>query len=346
MVTHSLHLLEPTDMVVALSEGPGAAYVGEVKSFPGAFGASSNAAAMDALVEGAKSSQRQIVTLPASRAPVVGRGPRPSPRLPLAHLKILAQRELARALHHWVGLLLAALGFVVATVMLTAIAGPDGLSIGADLREPRTTVLILTTCVAFFSLAFSFSSVVDDLDVIKREARWGITPSAFILARFLGALPVAVFVAVAATLAYLQSMPGPDDPVLPVYAAALTISTTLSAASVALGLLISAVASRLKATVLVLMSILAAEVMLSGLTFSLTRDGFGVDALNTASWLMPTRWAVAAWAAQLGFEPDGDPLWTSDVGHIVTAVAVLLALAATFLVIATAFLRVRLRARS
>jgi ABC-type multidrug transport system ATPase subunit len=263
--------------------------------------------------------------------------------LGVAHcIRVLVVREFRR---------MAATPFTVArgllllpllTVLLTAWADDQGLSgwVNAPNRMQGAAMSVLITCITFFAMALSFSTVVGDRDVIDRENRWGVPPVAVVTAKALSLIgPVLVQMAVTLTV-YLNVRKGPDHviagvPSWLVLGAALGL---LGLASMCLGLLISAASRSLERAVFLLMGSIAVLVVLTGLLIPFGHpSGFGGHTLATVSQFAPTRWGTAAVAAYIGFVPievidvggraTSDPWWVQNTHDVVTALVSLTVLA-------------------
>jgi ABC-type multidrug transport system ATPase subunit len=348
VVTHALHQLALADAVVAVGKNGQVVYAGPRAELPSAFGVHNYADVMSVIADGKESSRRQPHPLPTPMAAApLGSRPKAKSNRTGSRWRTLTRREWERPRTRLRAFLPMAAVFVIVAVVVAWLAAPDGLRNGTD-GDSRIAVLILTTCLSFFSIAFSFCTISDDLEVIRRESRWGISARDFVLARFLGALPWAVGVCLAVALSYLlvsQFMGKlPEDPALPVWPAVTILMVMIGVVSVAAGLALSALAETPKQTVLYLMVYLAFQVMLCGLTVSLTKSGVGL--LNALSYAVPARWAVVGWAAELRFVADpADDLWQAGLLHFSVALAILAA-ASIVLVLAAQWLLARRMSRS
>lgn len=222
--------------------------------------------------------------------------------------------------------------------------------------------MILIVCLTFFSLSLSFSSIVADRDVLVRESRWGISAYAVLMSRMLAFSPMALWLGLSSVIGTLLVVPGPDRPLLPGPAGMLIVGALIPLTAVSVGLLVSTVAANLRQAVFVLMGLLAAEVVLTGLAIPFPPGGPG-DVLRMVSTLMPTRWAASALGSELDLNgtPSSirgasstpvaspfalDAVWTHDLSHYWTAVAVLVGGTVLLALIASQVLSRQLRRSS
>ena len=329
VITHSMVNLDKVDKVLALTGQGRLAFLGPPGELLSAFGVTSFAAAMDAL----RADKR--VPVPAVSAPTAAPAVDVTPSRPLKgsmrnHLRELIRRELSRM---WIArktnVQLLAVG-VLGTALLTLVASPEGLR--GDPTAISATLITFIVCMAFFSMVPSFSAIVDDRDVVEREARWSVSASSVIISRALTCGLVAAPLSFVTTAAYvlLTWNKRPVDPLLPHPAGLFLFAFLLAVAAMCVGLLISAVSRSLRAAVFVLMSVLALHVVLTGLA---------PQFVGSTAWFMkdiaafvPSRWASGGLGADYGLtqsrpaptgaggatsipSPFADAIWTHDTWH-------------------------------
>ncbi|MDR1511972.1 MAG: ABC transporter ATP-binding protein, partial [Propionibacteriaceae bacterium] len=183
LVTHSLHSLAPDTTISALArqtkEAPAfEAYAGALKGLAPRLRVDTHAQAMDKLRH-----WTDQVPVPVERGRVAEQ-PRDAevsePRKPkpegIRRTRILTAREFRRNLTQWPSITSSALLYSGITLLLSYVSAASGM-VGGGNGGTRIAILIMSTCFAFFSLSFSFSSIVADRDMIRREALWGVPAS-------------------------------------------------------------------------------------------------------------------------------------------------------------------------
>jgi ABC-type multidrug transport system ATPase subunit len=371
VVTHSTANLELADTVLAITAGPDGGtvgYLGPPDDLCPAFGTTNHAEVMDRLREGAVAASRQPTDhLPRDHGPsepahdsTASKARRSTAARrggTVRSTALLTVREVQRLRARPRQLLQPLLLYPALTTVLAGWADAQGMADNGQVGNHGlpTALSVLTICTAFFAMALSFSSVVADREIIEREARWGVPASAAVTAKALVTWTLALLQAALATTFYALWKAPPTDPVLnvPQWAGkwtGLALALPLVAlACVSLGLLVSAASRQLERATFTLMGVLAGLVVLTGLLIPLgALSNPGVRALSTASLVAPTRWGVAAIAADIGLNADGrspDAMWTHDLGHVATACAALALLALLFTLASGALLSVQVRRR-
>jgi ABC-type multidrug transport system ATPase subunit len=350
VVTHSLRNIRPEDHVVALGRGGRVAYRGPATGLPEAMSASNGAELMERLRSGVTGPQTNLPDAPilqagqgggaANGVPGRPRQSRTHPG-PLRQLLTLTSREFARRRAHPVSFWAALLLFPILTALTARVMGDVPLG-NVHWRESRTVILNLGTCLAFFAMSFSFTSIVSDWDVVRRESRWGIRSGLFVLARFIRGAVFATWMALASMVLYLQLAEGPEQPLIDRYLSFCVIAFAEAVCVVALGLLISAIAPRLEPVVYWMVVVFAAAIILSGVTLPFDAD-FGAI-LQPLSLGVPTRWASAAWGIEMRLAQTwDDPMWKTDSATLWTNVTFLGVLTVIYLAIAISLVHRRLR---
>jgi ABC-type multidrug transport system ATPase subunit len=393
VVTHSSENLALADTVLALGSTGRAAYCGAPAGLLDALGARSYAEAMQVLrvapgVQRRRRAAGRAHARPVNRAnarraepePRVGPGGtagEPAARtaahpdgssgtgtqadLGIVHCtRVLTARELRRMLATPLIVARGLLLLPLLTVLLTAWADDQGLAGGAEQpnRMQGAALSVMITCITFFAMALSFSTIVGDRDVIDREDRWGVPPAAVVLSKGLALLGPVVVQTVVTMTVYLSVREGPDHalagaPVRLVLGASLGL---LGVAAMCLGLVISAASPRLDRAVFLLMGTIAVLVVLTGLLIPLWHpSGVGGHTLSMVSQFAPTRWGTAAVAAHIGFVPiemldrgirtTPDPWWVQDRNHVAGAWLSLVVLALTYGLVAAQLLTRQSRRR-
>lgn len=356
LVTHSMANLDEADRVLAVNGRKTTGYYGPPQAMLQAFGTQSYADVMDQLRDG----QSAAGANPDTRTTGTSQARRTSPsRARRRQIPVLALRELRRfvpsrgprhmfakpALH----LLLAPL--VVA--LLACLVGSRGLATSpASPNAQLTEVLsLLTITTAFFAAALTSGSIVSDLEMIRREGRWGIRARSVVTSRFLVFGMLAALQGTVASLIFLALRPGPSDGgLMPGPVLMIVTMSLLSLSSAVAGLFVSALARSVQQGVFALMMLSVVQVVLSGWIIPLGQPGnAGIWLLNGLSWVAPIRWATAALGSGIGINSlpgtTADALWTHSLAHVAGAWAALAVLSTVFLAAAAAVLDARLRRR-
>ncbi len=359
LVTHSTANLALADAVLALDSAGRMAYCGDPAGMLPAFSAASHAETMQTLRSaaaeeparpGTRTRRRGPARPTCVREPVEGRAAEPPVvgRLDLGTVhcsRVLIAREFRRMAATPLTMARALILLPLLTCALTAWADDRGLAgwPGAPNRMQGAALAALITSMAFFAMALSFSTIVGDRDVIEREHRWGVPPTAVVLAKAVTLLGPVILQASVTTTVYLSVRPAPDHVIRgwPVGVVIGGLLALLGIASMSLGLLISAASRSLERAVFLLMGTTAVLVVMTGLLVPLgAPKEMGGQTLAAVGQFTPTRWGTAAIAAYIGFVPvevldaggkvATDRLWAQDVQHVLTAGASLLVLAVLF----------------
>ncbi|MFB4290860.1 ATP-binding cassette domain-containing protein [Nonomuraea sp. ATR24] len=192
------------------------------------------------------------------------------------------------------------------------VAGESGLGGAAA----PTALSLLTTLCVLSGQALTYSEIVADYPIIRRERRTGTPALAVMLSRWLVHAVVAVAQAVLITVVFLQVRTGPAHSLAFGPAVELAVNlAALTVASMSLGLLISVAARRLEQAVALVTATSIAQIALNGVTADLS----GNTLLTTVAALLPDRWGLAAAASSLGLRELGAPgtpadaLWRHDL---------------------------------
>jgi ABC transport system ATP-binding/permease protein len=361
VVTHSMVNIDRADKLLALTGTGQLSYFGPPSDLLPTFGVDSYAEVMDQLRENRVTSARPQVSgvaLPAADVTT----PRQNRGSLARHLPKLVGREVARQLNSTRQLALTLLVGVLLTTLLSAAALPDGL--GATPANRISAMLIaFIVCLTFFSMAQSFSAVVDDREVIEREARWSISATSMVLARAITCAPFAVALGLTSTLLYMVLKPKRPEYALIAYPYGLLLfAVLLPLAAMGVGLFISTLSKSLRQAVFILMGVLALQVVMTGLAPKF--DGGAGEVMKVIAYFTPSRWASAGLGANHGLiesnplTPAGVPgappqasqnpfasdhIWTKDWVHVLTPAAALLFMAVVTIAAAALLLRKQLQ---
>ena len=349
VITHASEDLGTADDVLAFAEGGqkggAAAYAGPPSKLLGAFGANGFADLMGALRKGVVSRSAPARTPRPAVQPdqpgIASRVRRNHPRL-LGQLGILIRRQLALLRARGV----AAVGPLVVAFIGAALAGTLTSDQGlAGPGAPPALSLLVTLCVVA-GQALVYGDIVAEYQVIRREHRIGIAPSAVVLSKLLVFGGIAVLQAAVVVLVYLAYRPGPATGLLDAPDAELFIGlAATTVAAMCLGLLISAHAKTLERAIMLATVSVVVQVGLNGIAFALA-DKPIVAAL---AYPLPARWGLAAVASSMDLRHvaprvTDDALWTHTTSQWLFNIGLCAVLSASFAGLAWLRLRQRLNA--
>ncbi|WP_345561133.1 ATP-binding cassette domain-containing protein [Nonomuraea rosea] len=179
-----------------------------------------------------------------------------------------------------------------------------------------TALSLLTTLCVLSGQALTYSDIVADYSIIRRERRTGTLSLAVTLSRWLVYAIVAVAEALVITALFVWIRPGPVHSLVLGPTAELFVTlAALTVASMSLGLLISVVARKLEQAVALATATSVAQIALNGVTADLS----GNPVLTVMAALLPDRWGLAAAASSLGLREldvpgtPQDALWRHDL---------------------------------
>ncbi|MEV0129732.1 ATP-binding cassette domain-containing protein [Dactylosporangium sp. NPDC050688] len=238
---------------------------------------------------------------------------------------------------------------VFGALLSVLIAGSDGFGPPAGPRQtpsPATALSLLTTLCMLNGQALTYSNIVSEALIIKREHRTGVRPLSVLLSKWWVFALIGTAQAGIITVTFCAMRPAPEnylvygDGVLELFAdlAMLTV------ASMSLGLLISALARRLEQAVAWVTAASIAQIALNGVTADLTHKW----PLNALSLLLPTRMGLASTASSIGLRglaPNTiyqDAMWTHSTSQWIFNTALVALQTVVFFTLAALILRRRL----
>ncbi|UAB97402.1 ATP-binding cassette domain-containing protein [Dactylosporangium vinaceum] len=246
--------------------------------------------------------------------------------------------------------LVAAAPLVIAAVgawLAALVTGADGLGVPTGDKEPGLTAIsLLTTLSMLNGQALTYSNLVTEYEIIRREHRTGLSVPALLTAKFLVFAAIAMLQAALVTVVFLQFRPGPAHQLAATGGVELFAGlAALTMASMTLGLLISAVARRSEQAVALTTVAAIAQITLNGIT----SDMSGNRLLSSLAVVLPDRWGLAAVAASSDLRSIArltaphDELWRHTSGQWLFDLAVLGLLTVACFAAAVTVLRRRLR---
>ncbi len=254
-------------------------------------------------------------------------------------------------------------GFLALMVILPAVLGVVSLLIDPDKGllpnvNPKsgkiipngtatTVLLILAVGACFAGAANSVRELIKERVIYERERATGLSRSAYLMSKVivLGAITVLQGLMVGAIGFYSREIP--EEGLILKNQVLLELSIPIMAlgfTSMMFGLIISALVKTAEKTMPLLVMFAIIQVVFTGCLFILN----GTVGVNEFSYLMPSRWAVAAAGATLDFNkispnPDDptntDPLWEHTVTAWSMDMAALLALGVLCGFLVSRFLR-------
>ncbi|MFG2130034.1 FHA domain-containing protein [Streptomyces sp. NPDC048751] len=240
-------------------------------------------------------------------------------------------------------------GFLALMVILPAVLGAVSLLIDADkglLPNPpnaagriipngtaTTVLLILAVGACFAGAANSVRELIKERVIYERERATGLSRSAYLMSKVFVLGMITVFQGLLVGVIGFASREIPEEGLVLGGATMIELSIPIMAlgfTSMMFGLIISSLVKTAEKTMPLLVMFAIIQVVFTGCLFTL----HGSIGVNEFSYLMPSRWAVAAAGATLDFNKisppetagDNDPLWDHTVGAWGMDMAALIAL--------------------
>ncbi|MEU1571932.1 FHA domain-containing protein [Streptomyces collinus] len=229
-------------------------------------------------------------------------------------------------------------GFLALMVILPAVLGAVSLLIDADrglLPNPAnpetgriipngtatTVLLILAVGACFAGAANSVRELIKERVIYERERATGLSRSAYLMSKVFVLGMITVLQGLLVGVIGFSSREIPEEGLVFGSATMLELSVPIMAlgfTSMMFGLIISSLVKTAEKTMPLLVMFAIIQVVFTGCLFAL----HGSIGVNQFSFLMPSRWAVAASGATLDFNKisppetagDNDPLWEHTVG--------------------------------
>ncbi|GAA4338778.1 FHA domain-containing protein [Streptomyces venetus] len=229
-------------------------------------------------------------------------------------------------------------GFLALMVILPAVLGAVSLLIDADrglLPNPAnpqtgriipngtatTVLLILAVGACFAGAANSVRELIKERVIYERERATGLSRSAYLMSKVFVLGMITVLQGLLVGVIGFSSREIPEEGLVFGSATLLELSVPIMAlgfTSMMFGLIISSLVKTAEKTMPLLVMFAIIQVVFTGCLFTL----HGSIGVNQFSFLMPSRWAVAASGATLDFNKisppetagDNDPLWEHTVG--------------------------------
>ncbi|MFF0114873.1 ABC transporter ATP-binding protein/permease [Streptomyces prasinus] len=249
----------------------------------------------------------------------------------------------------YVSVIVSDKGFLALTVILPAVLGAVSLLIQPDNgllpNEPNqagivrpngtatTVLLILAVGACFAGAANSVRELIKERVIYERERATGLSRSAYLMSKVFVLGMITVLQGLMVGVIGFSSREIPEEGLVLGGFTLLELSIPimgLGFTSMMFGLIISALVKTAEKTMPLLVMFAIIQVVFTGCLFAL----HGTAGVNQFSFLMPSRWAVAASGATLDFNlisppetpGDPDPLWEHTAGTWLMDMGGLLAL--------------------
>ncbi|MEU1320208.1 ABC transporter ATP-binding protein/permease [Streptomyces tibetensis] len=238
----------------------------------------------------------------------------------------------------YVSVIVSDKGFLALMVILPAVLGAVSLLIDADrglLPNPAnpqtgriipngtatTVLLILAVGACFAGAANSVRELIKERVIYERERATGLSRSAYLMSKVFVLGMITVLQGLLVGVIGFSSREIPEEGLVFGSATLLELSVPIMAlgfTSMMFGLIISSLVKTAEKTMPLLVMFAIIQVVFTGCLFTL----HGSIGVNQFSFLMPSRWAVAASGATLDFNKisppetagDNDPLWEHTAG--------------------------------
>ncbi|WP_432053878.1 FHA domain-containing protein [Streptomyces sp. bgisy022] len=246
--------------------------------------------------------------------------------------------QFATLVRRYVSVIASDKGFLALMVILPAVLGAVSLLIDADkglLPNPpnpqtgrivpngtaTTVLLILAVGACFAGAANSVRELIKERVIYERERATGLSRSAYLMSKVFVLGMITVFQGLLVGVIGFSSRELPEEGLVLGGFTLLELSLPIMAlgfTSMMFGLIISSLVKTAEKTMPLLVMFAIVQVVFTGCLFAL----HGSIGVNQFSFLMPSRWAVAAAGATLDFNRisppetpgDTDPLWEHTVG--------------------------------
>ncbi|WP_208868892.1 FHA domain-containing protein [Streptomyces glaucescens] len=249
----------------------------------------------------------------------------------------------------YVSVIVSDKGFLALMVILPAVLGavsllikPDqGLLPNVNAQTGRiipngtatTVLLILAVGACFAGAANSVRELIKERVIYERERATGLSRSAYLMSKVFVLGVITVLQGLLVGVIGFASREIPEEGLILGGATLVELSLPIMAlgfTSMMFGLIISSLVKTAEKTMPLLVMFAIIQVVFTGCLFALN----GTVGVNQFSYLMPSRWAVAAAGATLDFNrisppeegADTDPLWEHSLGAWGLDMAALIAL--------------------
>ncbi|POX38421.1 ABC transporter ATP-binding protein [Streptomyces sp. Ru73] len=266
--------------------------------------------------------------------------------------------QLWTLMRRYVSVIASDRGFLGLMLILPAVLGVVSMLIPSDYglgygplnrartnRDATTILLILTVGMCFSGAANSVRELIKERVIYERERATGLSRSAYLMSKVLvlGVVTAVQGVIIAVIGFSTRNMPAEGLIVKDLPAVEMTVAIiALGFTSMMFGLMISALVKTAEKTMPLLVMFAIVQVVFTGVLFQL----YNTPGVAQISWLMPSRWAVAALGATADLntllpwdKTDPDPLWQHQTGVYVMDMVFMLALGVALAFVVARLLR-------
>ncbi|GGV04634.1 ABC transporter ATP-binding protein [Streptomyces filipinensis] len=346
VVTHSVLSLSLCDRLLVLAPGGRVAYYGPpgdtlaflgFDQWPEAFEAFDRDQDRDWAREYRESPFHRHYITESSSQP---RHPGPAPVTPAPPSRPRGwAAQLGTLVRRYAAVLGADRTFLLVMIALPFVMGAMARALaGTRLTRENATSALLILCVGavLTGAANAVRELVKERVVYQRERAVGLPRSAYLMSKVVVLGTISVVQAVVLTLVALLGVdlnaPGGSGVLLPPLAEITLAVALLAFTAMMLGLLVSALVRKEEVTMPLLVLLAIVQVVLCGALLRLS----GVPGLDQLSWLVPSRWALAAMAGTVGLSRTApgtltaDPLFRHSTGVWLLDLTMLVALSALY----------------
>ncbi|WP_407553811.1 FHA domain-containing protein [Streptomyces sp. Pv4-95] len=266
--------------------------------------------------------------------------------------------QLWTLMRRYVSVLASDRGFLGLMVILPAVLGVVSILIPSDYglgygplnknrtnRDASTIMLILAVGMCFSGAANSVRELIKERVIYERERATGLSRSAYLMSKVIVLGVVTAFQGVIIAAIGFSPRKLPTEGLLLEGAPAVEMALAIIAlgfTSMMFGLIISALVKTAEKTMPLLVMFAIVQVVFTGVLFQL----FDTVGVGQFSWLMPSRWAVAAMGATADMNTllpwevgNPDPLWKHQTGVYIMDMIILIGLGVALAFVVARLLR-------
>ena len=238
----------------------------------------------------------------------------------------------------------------LSALLAAFVAGSPGLGGATPSGSGSVSLTLLSTLCILSGQALTYSDIVNELAIIRREYRAGVGAFSVLISKWLVYAIIAIAQAGVITVLFcVIPKRGPAHGLLygPVTSLFLSLAA-LSVTAMTLGLLVSTIAAKLEHAVALVTAISIAQIALNGITSDLSK----ASPMSWLSGLFPDRWGLAAAASSVDLRGinrtlvSPDHLWDHTSGQWSADVAALTVLGVAYFALAAWRLHAKLRPQS
>lgn len=235
----------------------------------------------------------------------------------------------------------------LSALLAAFVAGSPGLGGLKPSGAGSVSLTLLSTLCILSGQALTYSDVVNELAIIRREYRAGVGALPVLISKWLVYAVIAIAQAGLITALFcLIPGRGPTYGLLygPIISLFLSLAQ-LTVAAMTLGLLVSTVAAKLEHAVALVTAVSIAQIALNGITSNLSK----ASPMSWLSDLFPDRWGLATAASSINLrgidlaQANPDHLWNHTSGQWFQDVATLAGLSVIYFTLAAWRLHAKLR---